>query len=60
MREIIPQTVTYTLNPGEAQTRECVLSDFYDMTAPGKYSIEVQELDGRAVRSNVVTVTVVP
>lgn len=50
---------TYTLKPGETQTRECDVSDFYDMTSPGKYSIEVQQLDGRPVHSNVVTVTVV-
>ncbi|HEY6251428.1 MAG TPA: hypothetical protein VI685_15830 [Candidatus Angelobacter sp.] len=54
------QTVTYTLNPGEAQTRECTVSDLYDMSAPGRYSIEVQELDGRPVRSNTVAVTVTP
>lgn len=53
------QPATYSLDPGETQTRECDVSDLYDMTAPGKYSIEVQQLDGRAVRSNAVTVTVV-
>ena len=50
---------TYTLNSGETQTRECDVSDLYDMNFPGKYSIEVQQLDGRPVHSNVVTVTVV-
>jgi hypothetical protein len=52
--------VKYSLNPGEMQTRECAVSDLYDMTAPGKYSIEVQQLDGRPVQSNSVTVTVAP
>jgi hypothetical protein len=52
------QPVSYALNPGESQTRECAVSDLYDMSPPGKYSIQVQQLDGRAVHSNVVTVTV--
>jgi len=50
----------YTLNPGETQTRECAVSDLYDMTAAGKYSIDVEQLDGRAVVSNLITVTVTP
>ena len=54
------QPASYTLNPGETQTRQCEVSDLYDMTAAGKYSIEVQQLDGRPVQSNVVTVTVIP
>jgi hypothetical protein len=52
--------IAYTLQPGETQTRACAVSEFYDMRLPGKYSIEVQQLDGSAVASNAVTVTVVP
>lgn len=51
---------SYAIHPGEAQTRDCNVSDLYEMSAPGKYSIEVQQLDGRPVRSNVVAVAVVP
>ena len=54
------QPASYTLNPGETQTRQCDVSHLYDMTAPGKYSLEVQQVDGRRVQSNVVTVTVLP
>lgn len=53
------QAVSYALNPGESQTRECAVSDLYDMSTPGKYVIEVQQLDGRPVKSNVLTMTVV-
>lgn len=52
--------ITYTLQPGETQTRGCAVSELYDMRLPGKYSIEVHQLDGSAVASNAVTVTVVP
>ncbi|MGC2694510.1 MAG: DUF4136 domain-containing protein [Candidatus Angelobacter sp.] len=52
--------LSYTIHPGEAQTRDCNVNDLYQMSAPGKYSIEVQQLDGRPVHSNVVAVSVVP
>jgi hypothetical protein len=52
--------VSYAIHPGEAQTRDCNVNDLYEMSAPGKYSIEVQQLDGRPVHSNVVAVSVVP
>jgi hypothetical protein len=50
----------YSLAPGETQTRACTVSDVYDLTHPGKYAIEAQQLDGSPVKSNAVTVTVVP
>ncbi|HEY2362014.1 MAG TPA: hypothetical protein VGK36_12915 [Candidatus Angelobacter sp.] len=52
--------VSYAIHPGEAQTRDCNVNDLYQMSPPGKYSIEVQQLDGRPVHSNVVAVSVVP
>jgi hypothetical protein len=52
--------VSYSIHPGEAQTRDCNVNELYQMSAPGKYSIEVQQLDGRPVHSNVVAVSVVP
>ena len=50
--------LSYSLHPGETQTRDCQVSSWYDMTQPGKYLIDVRELDGRAVQSNVVAVTI--
>jgi hypothetical protein len=50
----------YELRPREKQTRQCAVSSLFEMTAPGKYSIQVKELDGRPAESNVVTVTVQP
>jgi hypothetical protein len=35
------------------------VSALYDLSKPGKYLIEATELDGRALASNVATVTVV-
>jgi hypothetical protein len=52
--------VSYAIHPGEAQTRDCNVNDLYQMSPPGKYSIEIQQLDGRPVHSNVVAVSVVP
>src|SRR6202000_1201868 len=37
---------TYVLHPEEKQMRQCNVSTLFDMTAPGKYSVEVTELDG--------------
>jgi hypothetical protein len=52
--------LSYTIHPGEALTRDCNVNDLYQTSAPGKYSIEIQQLDGRPVHSNVVAVSVVP
>lgn len=52
--------VSYAIHPGEAQTRDCNVNDLYQMSAPGKYSIQVLQLDGRPVHSNVVAVSVLP
>ena len=49
------------LQPGEAVHEKCVVSERYDMTAPGRYSIQLERLWGRAgVPSNTVMVAVVP
>ena len=52
--------MTYSLRPGETQTRDCEVSSLYDMTQPGKYLIDVRQLDGKAVQSNVLAVTIAP
>lgn len=54
------QKVSYALHPGETQTRDCPVSELYDMSAPMKYSIQVQQLDGHVVQSNMVNVMIAP
>jgi len=49
------------LQPGESVHAKCIVSERYDMNAPGRYSIQVERLWGRsAVPSNTVNVTVIP
>jgi hypothetical protein len=49
------------LEPGQAITDECVVSNFYDMTRPGQYSIQLERIwSRRLVPSNTITVRVVP
>jgi hypothetical protein len=43
--------------PGETAKRILVISDLYDLTHPGTYSVQVRRL---AVKSNTITVVVVP
>ncbi|HTC95131.1 MAG TPA: hypothetical protein VK699_16925 [Terriglobales bacterium] len=50
--------VSYLLDPGEAQNRECDVSGLHDMSHPGKYSIQVEMLDQKPVQSNTAVVTV--
>jgi hypothetical protein len=50
----------YTLFPGEIQRRECAVGELYDLSHPGKYSVQVQQLDGRPADSNTLVLTVVP
>jgi hypothetical protein len=50
----------YTLFPGETQRRECAVDELYDLSHPGKYAIQVQQLDGRPAESNTLVLTIVP
>lgn len=52
------QAQSYVLHPGEKQTRQCAVSALYKITQPGKYLVEVTQLDGRTVQSNIATLTV--
>lgn len=52
------QALSYVLHPGEKQTRQCSVSALYEIKQPGKYLVEVTQLDGRAVKSNIATLTV--
>ena len=52
-----------TLKTGEAATESVILSDYYDFGRPGNYKIQVlreREPGGKGVKSNTITVTVVP
>jgi hypothetical protein len=52
-----------TLKPGETVTDPLDISRMYDMTRPGKYTIQLErreEVRYTIVKSNVITVTVAP
>jgi len=48
------------LHPGESRTSKIRLDDLYDLSTPGKYTVQVQFLDTGAatVKSNIVTLTI--
>jgi hypothetical protein len=54
----------FTLQPGETLPKEMlVISKFYDVSRPGKYTIQVsravpKELVGGTVKSNAITITI--
>jgi hypothetical protein len=51
------------MHPGEVITPEIRLSELYDMSVPGKYTVQVWHYDDEnkeKVKSNTITVTVVP
>jgi hypothetical protein len=51
------------LKPGEAVKDELVVSNRYDLSQPGKYTIKVQRIDTETmatVESNTITMTVTP
>jgi hypothetical protein len=45
------------LKPGKTRKGSLVISDLYDLTHPGKYSVQVRRA---TVKSNTITVAVVP
>jgi len=48
-----------TILPGKTRSSECAVSDWYDMTVPGDYSIQLQlDWKGRVIPSNIIEVTV--
>jgi hypothetical protein len=52
------------LKPGVTVEDDCAVTDFYDMTRPGRYVIQLQHdiptNPNQIVKSNVITVTVTP
>jgi len=51
---------TVTMKPGDIFHESSVLSDIYNMSAPGKYTIQAEDQlsDGSVVKSNKIMVTV--
>ena len=55
------KTVFGLLGPGKAIVAKRALSKEYDLSKPGKYSIQALRFDGKTdVKSNVITLTVTP
>lgn len=57
--------LTYTLEPGGTLKDTALVTKLYDLTRPGKYSIQVsreipKNLGGGLAKSNVVSVTIAP
>jgi hypothetical protein len=51
------------VHPGDVMKTEIHLNEIYDLSAPGKYSVQVRYFDDEnkdEVRSNAITVTVAP
>ena len=48
------------LAPGATLGDDLLISDLFDLTVPGKYTVQLQRLDeaGTAVKSNTITITV--
>lgn len=61
---VIQETmVVFPLKPGELLKDGFIVSKAYDMSKPGKYSIQVERIDDESktvVKSNTITVTVTP
>ena len=55
------KTVFGLLGPDKAIVEKMALSKEYDLSKPGKYSIQALRSDGKTdVKSNTITVTVMP
>jgi len=55
------KTIFGLLGPGKAIVEKMALSKEYDLSKPGKYSIQALRSDGKTdVKSNIVTLTVTP
>jgi hypothetical protein len=49
------------LQPGESITHEWTVSDLYDMSRPGSYSIQLQRFwNNRLIPSNTIKVRIIP
>jgi hypothetical protein len=54
--------ILFTVKPGESLKDGIKLSEIYDLSKPGKYSIELERTDDTktVVKSNTITLTVTP
>ena len=60
---IVGKVFSMALLPGEVLKKDVVISKLYDLSQPGKYTIQAQRVDdanGALAKSNTVTVTVTP
>jgi hypothetical protein len=59
---ITTSIIPFSVRPGDSMQETCLLNDLYNISAPGKYVIQVRNRlkDGWLVKSNKVTVTVTP
>ena len=57
---IVASVATRYLQPGESKKDEIILNKLYDLSKPGKYTVQVLGLDDvrRTVKSNTITVTI--
>ena len=53
-------TLANTLEPGETEKLECVVSEWNDLTKPGTYFIQIQRWRHPNVKSNKLMITVTP
>jgi hypothetical protein len=59
--ETISTKIGQSLQPGETKTTELVVTDLYDVSHPGKYSIQVERRwEGQKIRSNTLVITITP
>jgi hypothetical protein len=55
------KTIFGLLGPGKAIVEKMALSKEYDLSKPGKYTIQILRSDGKTdVKSNIITLTVMP
>jgi hypothetical protein len=62
---VLPLTSNFTqfLKPGDLMQDSLVITNLYDLSKPGKYTIQIERSDDvrkTVVKSNVITVTVAP
>lgn len=58
-----PHGVWFAVQPGQTVEDDLVISEFYDLTRPGKYTIQALRPDPQShavVKSNTITLTVIP
>jgi hypothetical protein len=60
-RVLLRSTFSAELAPGKAVTQTLALTKEYDLSKPGKYTIQASRFDGNVVvKSNVITLNVTP